>query len=460
MFNHDDGTSYNNIGISNVVSVKAAFEHLHLALTGESTEMRVQWTAVSSDGFVEYVALGATWNSAGLRKIPGVCHTYVANDMCLPPANDKQSFLDPGMLCEATLIGLIPDALYKYQVSSANRETVSDVATFRAAPEVNPEYSFSFLVYGDMGTSTAGALTASHCTQAIQQGGARMIHHFGDLSYARGVGYIWDVWMSMIEPYAKLAPYMIGVGNHDFDYIGTATNPNDPSGDVHFNPSWFNADEMHSNGECGVPTAKRFHMPAERSAGNGVYWHSYDFGSLHTIMLSTEHYCEPGSKQYAWLERDLAKVDRSRTPWVIIEMHRPMYNNQRYQSDYTVAQGLQREFEELLVRHDVDLVLAGHYHSYLRSKRIFLDRADDQFGIYHFTVGSAGFPLDGVGLYEKDWVAFFDDAYGFGRITIANSSAMHWEFIGNTDDNNRGAVLDEVWILKKTKKTPLEIIWE
>ena len=38
----------------------------------------------------------------------------------------------------------------------------------------------------------------------------------------------------------------------------------------------------------------------------------------------------PGScgqvvRQYAWLERDLAGVDRARTPWVVLYGHRPMY---------------------------------------------------------------------------------------------------------------------------------------
>lgn len=29
------------------------------------------------------------------------------------------------------------------------------------------------------------------------------------------------------------------------------------------------------------------------------------------------------SAQYAWLQRDLAAIDRSRTPWVIVGMHAP-----------------------------------------------------------------------------------------------------------------------------------------
>lgn len=33
------------------------------------------------------------------------------------------------------------------------------------------------------------------------------------------------------------------------------------------------------------------------------------------------------SAQYAWLLRDLAAVDRARTPWLIVSFHAPWYNS-------------------------------------------------------------------------------------------------------------------------------------
>merc|ERR1712232_1271382 len=126
-----------------------------------------------------------------------------------------------------------------------------------------------------------------------------------------------------------------------------------------------------------------------------------------------------------------------------------MGNNENYASDYGVGQGIQQEFEELLVQYDVDLVLAGHYHSYLRSKRIYKDKTDDEKGIYHFTIGSAGYTVDNAGLYDKDWNAFYSNDYGYGRITVANSSAMHWEYIRNKDNYEKMVVVDDVWVVKR-----------
>lgn len=245
---------------------------------------------------------------------------------------------------------------------------------------------------------------------------------------------------------------MVGIGNHEFDYGASGTSSKDPSGQPHFLPSWFNGGGFYTaGGECAVPVVNRFRMPANQSKGNGVFWHSYDFGSLHTVMLSSEHNISNGSEQYEWLAKDLASVDRTRTPWVVVELHRPMYNSENYPSDYRVAKHFQSFFEDLLVQHDVDLVLAGHYHSYLRSKRIYKDKANVEAGIYHFTIGSAGYTPDGAGLYHKDWVDFFDDDYGYGRITIANSTAMHWEFIRNKEEHDKPTVVDETWIVKRPK---------
>ena len=65
-----------------------------------------------------------------------------------------------------------------------------------------------------------------------------------------------------------------------------------------------------SGGECGVATARRFIMPgayldaAKQEAANhgssinSPFWYSFDYGSVHFVMLSTEHDVTPGSHQY------------------------------------------------------------------------------------------------------------------------------------------------------------------
>lgn len=58
---------------------------------------------------------------------------------------------------------------------------------------------------------------------------------------------------------------------------------------------------------------------------------------MHFVIISTEHDFMPGSPQYKFIEKDLASVNRTETPWVIAMSHRPMYSSTVY------AQGSAKE---------------------------------------------------------------------------------------------------------------------
>ena len=49
--------------------------------------------------------------------------------------------------------------------------------------------------------------------------------HPGDLGYAMGSAYIWDVWGTLVEPITSRVPYMVTVGNHEYDHVGSIENP-------------------------------------------------------------------------------------------------------------------------------------------------------------------------------------------------------------------------------------------
>jgi acid phosphatase type 7 len=88
---------------------------------------------------------------------------------------------------------------------------------------------------------------------------------------------------------------------------------------------------------------------------------------VHTIVISSEHDLSFGSPQHVWLRDDLHRIDRSITPWVVVEVHRPFYEGERYWKDNTVGVAMRLEVEDLLFDYHVDLVIAGHYHAYHRT---------------------------------------------------------------------------------------------
>ena len=234
----------------------------------------------------------------------------------------------------------------------------------------------AYLVYGDQGfdggdgwsAGAAGVTTAiaQELVDSQQEARIRSIHHIGDLSYAQGAAHQWDQWFHMIQAFSTRVPLMVAVGNHEYDHELGGDRGKDPSGvttDNGFHPDWGNF-ANDSGGECGVPVAKRFTMPAN---GNGVFWYSYDCGLVHTIVVSSEHDLGQASPQYQWLEDNLRHVQRHVTPWVVLETHRPLYEGEIFWDQNSVGVAMRMEIEDLLYDYQVDVVLAGHYHAYHRT---------------------------------------------------------------------------------------------
>eukprot|EP00045_Choanoeca_perplexa_P008355 m.77324 g.77324 ORF g.77324 m.77324 type:complete len:690 (-) comp14462_c0_seq1:72-2141(-) len=411
--------------------------HMHLSLTGQVDEMRVMW--VANTNTAARVHYGTSPDA--LDQTASSSHkswTYAASDMCGPPANTT-GFVDPGYMHSVIVAALKPKTRYYYLIQQTGSDNTS-VMSFVSSPETKADYTFQFVAYADMGIVGGAQATADASLHEVTVNGAEMIVHPGDISYARGAAHIWDTWMAMIEPYATKVPYMVGIGNHEYDHTtGGDKDPSNATG-TGFHPAWGDFGD-DSDGECGVPMYQRFKMPDN---GNSLFWYSYDYGSVHFIMMSSEHDCSKGSQQYTWLERDLNTVDRSKTPWVVLMAHRPMYSSETYLGDYEVAVGMQHEFEDLIYQK-VDLALYGHYHSHERTCPVYRNKCQPPGEApVHIVIGSAGASLDGDGLYDKNWSMFFDNDFGYGRVTVANTTAMHWEYV-RTKDNR---TVNDAWIYK------------
>jgi hypothetical protein len=199
-----------------------------------------------------------------------------------------------------------------------------------------------------------------------------------------------------------------------------------------------------SNGECGVVLNARFRAP-QLPGSNNVFWYSFEYQSVHVSVVTAEASLAPGSMQYNWLAQDLASVDRKATPWLFVAVHRPLYNSENDPSDYTVSLNLRAELDGLLFNNSVDVLVAGHYHSYQRTAPVYnnITRGDESNlgATVHITVGTAGIGFDEPEFYPRLW----------SRVTYYNVYAYsQWNVINSTDltmtlfDSNNGTVLDFV----------------
>ena len=102
-------------------------------------------------------------------------------------------------------------------------------------------------------------------------------------------------------------------------------------------------------------------MPHEHPSDRDETWWTMTHGSVHWIVISTEHAFKSGSAQYAFVEAALQSVNRKRTPFVFLAGHRPMY---AFAMMNSVARSLRDAFEGLMQKHKVDAAFWGHQHAY------------------------------------------------------------------------------------------------
>ncbi|XP_039002235.1 probable inactive purple acid phosphatase 1 [Hibiscus syriacus] len=402
----------------------------HLSsIDSTATSMRLTW--VSGDKEPQQVEYGD-----GKSQTSQVA-TFSADDMCssvVPSPAKDFGWHDPGYIHTAVMTGLQPSTSFKYKYGS-DAVGWSGETGFRTPPAGGSD-ELKFLVFGDMGKAPLddsaehyiqpGSISVIKAmTEEVESGNVDSIFHIGDISYATGFLVEWDFFLHLITPLASQVTYMTATGNHERDYVDSG--------------SWYPGPD--SGGECGVPYEAYFPMPTPEK---DKPWYSIEQGSVHFTVISTEHDWTEQSEQYNWMKKDMASVDRSKTPWLIFTGHRPMYSS--LGADVRFLQVV----EPLLLDNKVDLVLFGHVHNYERTCSVYnseclaMPTKDgngiDTYDNSNYTapvqaiVGMAGFSLDKFSDDAPSWSLKRISEFGYVR-AHASKDELSLEFVNsNTKD--------------------------
>ncbi|CAL0307407.1 unnamed protein product [Lupinus luteus] len=277
------------------------------------------------------------------------------------------------------------------------------------------QFPVTFAVAGDLGQTGWTKSTLDH----IDQCNYDVYLLPGDLSYADRMQHLWDTFGELVEPLASRRPWMVTQGNHEKEKILLLED-----GFVSYNSRWK--------------------MPFEESGSTSNLYYSFEVAGVHIIMLGSYADYDEYSEQYRWLKADLSKVDRERTPWLLVLFHAPWYNSNRaHQGE---GDDMMAAMEPLLYAAGVDMVLAGHVHAYERSKRVY-NGSLDPCGAVHITIGDGG---NREGLAHRfinpqpKWSEFREDSFGHGELKIVNSTHAFWSWHRNDDDE--AVKVDDIWI--------------
>ncbi|GMI10339.1 hypothetical protein TrLO_g9868 [Triparma laevis f. longispina] len=283
-----------------------------------------------------------------------------------------------------------------------------------------------------MGSDNAQIL---HSVQTeVQEDNFDMILHVGDFAYNmdNDNGRNGDVFMKNIQPMAAHLPYVVDAGNHEVAY-----------------------DFSHYTERFRNMPANSKEMPTVTS-GNGEapnnWFYSHDFGNVHFVAIDIEiyfDYPDMVAAQEAFVDADLAEVDRAKIPWIIVHGHRPLYCSCNEDCD-EAAQTVRDGMEEIFYKHGVDMYICGHEHNYERMYDVYKNETSKTTvnppATTYVVTGDAGGPEEHESFTrpQPDMAAFRTDAYGYSRMTVYNESHLYWEQVEcDTDDNVQDKVIDE-----------------
>lgn len=385
------------------------------------------------------------------------------------------------------LTGLKPFTKYYYRVSgqSSDIDPEQEEFYFVTAKEVGDDTPFTVAAFGDLGIVTGNALQkgipATFGALYNTRDQYDFMWHAGDFAYADDwideelegvypVGYgisdgvktyenILASFYEHMTPMTKNAPYMAGPGNHEANCL-------EPPVKDKYNLTLCPDAQRNFTGY-----QHHFSMPTKGQSSDKFYknmWYSWDYGMVHFVQINTETDHGEGrvapdekksgldsgpfgypNQQLEWLEEDLASVDRSKTPWVVVAGHRPSYSSE----NSSICRTCREAFEDILYKHEVDLVWAGHVHYYERDWPVYKNQTDpnklnNPRAPWYITSGAAG-NFEGHSIPDDtypDYVAFINnDQFGFSKLIFHNSTHLEQQFVSS----ETGQIVDKAVLYKE-----------
>lgn len=260
-----------------------------------------------------------------------------------------------------TLRGLQPATSYTYSVRSG--DLTSDAATFTTAHH-DPDRSFSFVLYGD---SRSGSTPHGAVARAIEASASDFLVGTGDVVVTGGDRNAWLEFFAIEQRLLSDRCLFSAIGNHELTFPLKSRGP------------WIDYFAVDRN---------------DRSTS----WFSFRWGNTRFLVLDAMG--RWNDSQAEWLRAELTKADTE--PGIahrfVVMHHSPFSSGPHGPNRPFIEAGMVDE----LVRHKVELVMAGHDHIYERG---------EARGIKYIISGGAGAPLY---------------AYKRGSGSLAGVSAYHF----------------------------------
>ncbi len=254
---------------------------------------------------------------------------------------------------EWTLTDLEPDTAYFYAIDVDGLRLIGgdELHTVRTSPPREASRPLRFWVVGDTGSGNDLQRMSFQAMQEVVAATGRPVDaslHLGDMAYNDGAD--WEFQAHFFDIYARMLRHTVTwptMGNHE-GHTASGVSARGP---------YFDAYVLPKHGEAGGAPS-----------GTESYY-AFDYGPIHFVCLNSHDLDRsPHGVMAQWLREDLNRVQ---SPWLIAFFHHPPYSKGTHDSDreYQLAE-MRTHIMPILEAYGVDLVLAGHSHTYERSMLI------------------------------------------------------------------------------------------
>ena len=411
------------LALAPLAAAAAAPEQIWITRTGKPGEMAVSWVTVGAGAAPEGVIFGAS--PSALDESATATSEVFSEGMAVPIR-----------IHVATLTGLPDNATQVYYEVGGG----STVYNFTAAP-ARPGGTV-YAIFGDLGLADDYSLDSLLAEAAADAFDA--VIFAGDFAYdlETSSGEVGNEFLIGLEPIIATHPLLPVAGNHE-----------------------AYADNSFAHYKARFAAARALGKNSGNAGADANRWYSFDDGLVHWICLDTEIYSYGTAAQIAaqkaWLAADIAAIDRSRTPWVLAQAHKGYWEAPK--TDWASL-----GFDQSFASANIDAVFVGHTHNYQRSLAFAHEKVADKRcyaagppAVYSSCAGTIGILAGSPGMSQglgtrllPDDIAALDlQAWGYGKLTVANATHLRWQWFEVATKEGAvpwglSAVNDEAWIVR------------
>lgn len=241
----------------------------------------------------------------------------------------------------ARIKDLNPGEHYIYRIEGEDYK--SEWSTYRCP--VNSADSFKFIYMGDAQNDLYDTWARVMRSAYLKCTDAAFVLHAGDLINHADNDYEWAEFFASTEPFKKSIPVIATPGNHE--YVKNLEGKK-----ISFSKYW----------------KPQFNFPNNGPEGFEDQAYYIDYRNVRVISLNSNR----GIKsQVEWLEKVLEENPKT---WSIVTFHHPVYSGSKGRYN----KGVNEHWKPIFDKHNVDLVLQGHDHTYARGTNYSANRKDGE----------------------------------------------------------------------------------